>query len=91
MLFVPQSDWTEHWGSPRVDRRAPAGCRGFLPGARYSVEVRREKQAVAFRLVSSWERDVSVKGKDGAPVPIIDQHSAGTLPELRRQELLLAA
>ena len=67
-------------GQPRVwiEGRQPSAA-GFLPGARFTVEVRRESKSVILRLVSSGERAVSKKEKDGNIIPIIDINSSATL------------
>lgn len=67
-------------GAPRIwiEGRQPATA-GFLPGVRYTVEVRRENKALILRMVSNGERVVSGKDKDGKPVPIIDLNSAELL------------
>ena len=63
-------------GVPRVwiEGRQPANA-GFLPGVRYTVEVKREKKSLVLRLISNGERVVSGKDKDGNAIPIIDLNS----------------
>ena len=78
-------NFTEHKiglnkGAPRVwiQGRQPASA-GFLPGVRYTVEVKREQKSVVLRLVSNGERGVTGKEKDGTTVPVIDLNSNETL------------
>ena len=70
----------ESHGQPRVwiEGRQPTVA-GFLPGVRFTVEVRRERKAVILRVVSSGERAVAKKEKDGKTIPILDINSAQTL------------
>ena len=67
-------------GQPRVwiEGRQPTVA-GFLPGVRFTVEVRRERKAVVLRIVSTGERAVAKKEKDGKTIPILDINSAQTL------------
>ena len=74
-------NYTEHKigqnkGAPRVwiEGRQAANA-GFLPGERYTVEVKRGNRSVVLRLVNTGERVVSGKEKNGNPVPIIDLNS----------------
>ena len=59
-------------GAPRLwlEGRRPANA-GFLPGARYSVEIRREKKAVVLRVVTDGHRVVAGKTRNGKEVPIM--------------------
>ena len=67
-------------GAPRLwlEGRRPANA-GFLPGARYSVEIRREKKAVVLRVVTDGHRVVAGKTRNGKEVPIIDINSCELL------------
>lgn len=70
----------ENKGAPRVwlEGRFPA-LAGFEPGARFRVEVIRERDCVALRLDDSGARRVSSKARGERTIPVVDLNSKEAL------------
>lgn len=70
----------ENKGAPRVwlEGRFPA-LAGFEPGARFRVEVIRDRDCVALRLDDSGERRVSSKARGERTIPVVDLNSKEAL------------
>lgn len=70
----------ENKGAPRVwlEGRFPAQA-GFEPGARFRLEVVRDRDCVALRLDANGERRVSSKTRGERTIPVIDLNSQEAL------------
>lgn len=70
----------ENKGAPRVwlQGRFPAQA-GFTPGARFRVEVIRERDCVALRLDAEGKRHVCAKKTGDREIPVIDLNSTEAL------------